>query len=52
MRSVGTLIEAETAVENDKIVRDRVAEFSGGSVKTFETAASDKTPEGTGPGAP
>lgn len=36
-RAVGTLIDAETRVENDRIVRDQILEFSNGFVRTYET---------------
>lgn len=41
-KAVGTLVESETVVLNDRIVKDRVAEFSGGYVRTFDTLAVDR----------
>src|SRR5580765_4148859 len=35
-RVVGSLVDAETLVKNDRVIRDRVLEFSGGFVKTYD----------------
>lgn len=45
-RVVGTLVDAETLVKNDEVITDKILEFSGGFIKTFETLKSDKTTDG------
>jgi hypothetical protein len=39
-QAVGTLIDAETVVRNDQLVKDQIVEFSGGFVKSFETLSA------------
>src|SRR6478736_5914325 len=35
-RVVGSLVDAETLVRNDRVIREQVLEFSGGFVKTYD----------------
>jgi hypothetical protein len=45
-RVVGTLVDAETLVKNDAVISEKILEFSGGFVKTYETIKTEKTGEG------
>lgn len=45
-RVVGTLIDAETLIKNDEIIKERILEFSGGFIKTFEKMKTEKTTDG------
>jgi hypothetical protein len=39
---VGVLIDAETLVKNDKVIEERILEFSGGFIKTFDVLKVEK----------
>lgn len=43
---VGTLVDAETLVKNDEVISDRILEYSGGFIKTFEVQKTEKTADG------
>lgn len=45
-RVVGTLVDADTLVKNDRVIRERVLEFSGGFVKTYDTLDTEVLPNG------
>jgi hypothetical protein len=45
-RVVGTLVDAETLVKDDKVIREKVIEFSAGFVKTYDVIKSEKTDGG------
>lgn len=45
-RVVGTLVDAETLVKNDEVISEKILEFSGGFVKTYEVLKNEKTPDG------
>jgi hypothetical protein len=45
-RVVGTLVDAETLVKDDKVIREKVIEFSGGFVKTYDVIKTGKTDDG------
>lgn len=38
---VGTLIDSETRIKNDQIISERVLEFSGGFIKTYESLKTE-----------
>jgi hypothetical protein len=42
-RVVGVLVDAETLVKNDKVIEERILEFSGGFIKTFDVLKVEKT---------
>lgn len=44
--AVGTLIDAETIVENDTVIKDRILSASNGFVEKYEKLESQKTAEG------
>ncbi|MEY2716111.1 MAG: hypothetical protein RIT24_2454 [Planctomycetota bacterium] len=44
--AVGTLIDAETIVENDKVIKDRILSASNGFVEKYEKLESHKTTDG------
>jgi hypothetical protein len=43
---VGVLVDAETLVKNDEIISERILEFSGGFVKSYETLKVEKAGDG------
>ena len=43
---VGTLIDAETMIKNNDIISEKILEFSGGFVKSYDTLKTDKTDAG------
>jgi len=43
---VGTLVDAETLVKNDEVISERVLEFSGGFIKTYDTLKTETLPSG------
>lgn len=45
-RVVGSLVDAETLVKNDRVIRDRVLEFSGGFVRTYDPLGTETLPGG------
>lgn len=46
-QAVGTLIDVETVVRNDRLVKNQIIEFGGGFVKSFDTLAVEPVkPEG------
>ena len=40
---VGSLVDSETLVKNDEIISERILEFSGGFIKTYDVIESGKT---------
>lgn len=45
-RVVGTLIDAQTLVKNDEIISERILEYSGGFIKSYDVLKSEKTDGG------
>ena len=45
-QAVGTLVSAETLVENDDVVKDKILSFSGGFIKTHRQLGEPKTENG------
>lgn len=43
---VGSLIDSETLVKNDEIISERILEYSGGFVKTYDTLKVEKADGG------
>lgn len=43
---VGSLIDAETVVKNDEVIGEKVLEFSGGFVTTYDELKTEKTADG------
>jgi hypothetical protein len=43
---VGNLVDAETVVKNDEVISEKILEFSGGFIKSYETLKTEKTSDG------
>jgi len=43
---VGAIVDAQTLVKNDEIIKERILEFSGGFIKTYEVLKTDNIENG------